>query len=204
MTFPNTPIIDNFNRSNGSLGANWNSIHSIVSNAVSVNANSGNSVNSLYTASAYSANAEGYLTLTTLDGEIRVSIILNKLTTVVSNNDDMIVALYDDAQDRIEAYYWNGSSFNVPSISSGDRTVSFSNGDVLGAALVSGILNVYKNSTFIVAFDCTGFTNLAGGYIGFRTSTTQSTVVVDDFGGGNISTGPVIPVFMNNYKQRRT
>ena len=67
--FPTTPVLDNFNRANGAIGANWGgyaSAFSIASNQLDVTAG-GFDTYTIWNATSFGADQEAYITFSQVD-----------------------------------------------------------------------------------------------------------------------------------------
>ncbi len=190
-----TPILDDFNRADGSLGANWNSggATNITSNQVLLDDTYNQSVNSIWNLQSFGVDQEAFLTIQGLnvaDSGTSVSLILKKQQADVSNG-DMILVVYRHAQSHIQVYVVEGGSFADAKT---PQSVSFANGDQFGVDIAGSTLRIYKNGTQILTQDVSSYDFVnSSGYIGFRYNLGGTdTEVVDDFGGGTMST-PATP-----------
>jgi hypothetical protein len=188
-----TPVLDDFNRADGSLGSNWNSsaTTNITSNQVVLDDTYNESVNSIWNVESFGADQEAYLTIEGLnaaDAGTSVSLILKKQQSDPSNG-DMILVVYRHAQAHIQVYVVEGGSF---ADAKAPQSASFATGDQFGVEVAGSTLRISKNGTQILTQDVASYDYInSSGYIGFRYNLGGSdTQVVDDFGGGTTSAAP--------------
>ena len=202
--FPSTGIVDDFNRANGPLGANWSGDtggYGIVANQLDV----GTTEDIYWNAVSYGPDQEAYVSLTTIDpGATEIDVIL-KSQSSSSFNSGQIDVLYDPAGERVQVW-----TFQVPQgwIKRGsDIPVTLVNGDQFGArATASGQVEVYRNGSLLATRNISAWPYYAaGGFIGLFTI-NASNAVLDDFGGGDVSAGPVNtpPVITNPGSQKNS
>ncbi|MCL4294078.1 MAG: PKD domain-containing protein [Anaerolineae bacterium] len=191
--FPSTPVLDSFNRSNGAMGSNWSggtSGYSIVSNRLDV----GSGDNNIYwNVTSFGADQEVYVTLTTVNTVGGEQDLLLKSQSGTAWEDGLIEVLYDAAGQRVQV--WTYASAQDWVQRGADIPVTFANGDQFGAkATAGGQVEVYKNGTLLATRSVTAWPYYAnGGYIGLW-FISAGNAVLDDFGGGTVSTVPT-PIF---------
>jgi uncharacterized protein len=180
-SFPRTNVLDNFNRSNGSIGSNWLGLtagYVIVNNQLDVN--SGEDV---YWNATFGANQEVFATLTNIDlNASEIDLILKGQGTYYTSG--LIEVYYDAAGHRVQV--WTYAPTQGWAQRGADIPLTLSNGDQFGArATSSGSLEVYRNGALIAMRDISGWTfSASGGRIGLW-FVNASNAVVDDFGGGS-------------------
>lgn len=179
--FPATGVLDNFNRADGGLGANWygnTANYSLVNQQMQ--AASGGDI--AWTASAFSANQEAFVTLTDINPlSSEIDLLLK-----VQMDYAMIEVLYQPAASTVQVWTkapgqdWVQRGDNIP--------VSFANGDQFGArALAGGTVEVYQNGVLLASRDVSAWPyNILGGYIGLWLIDADTTRL-DDFGGGDVA-----------------
>ncbi len=186
--FPQNPVLDNFNRANGSLGTSWRgatSSYQIASNRVDVIRDG-----DIYRNTAFGVNQEVFITLSTIDVNASEIDLLLKAQSNNNYQQGVIEVLYAPALNRVEvwtysnAQNWVQRGANIP--------VTFANGDQFGAsATADGTVSVYKNGLLLATRSVAGWTyNSLGGYTGFWVVHGNNTFL-DDFGAGNITVGPL-------------
>ena len=188
--FPSTPVLDNFNRANGSIGSNWSgytSKYHITSNQMTVDYNGSNSY--IYWKNvSFGADQEAYVTFTDIDATASEQDLLLKSQSKTTWGDGVIEVLYDPMgyTAQVWTYEWPAGWVQHGA----DIPVTFVNGDTFGArALANGIVEVYKNGTLLATRDITTWSHYSdGGYIGLWFIGAED-AVLDDFGGGTISGG---------------
>lgn len=179
--FPANPVLDDFNRADGSLGANWygsTGSYSIVNQQAQVVA----SGDLQWTASAFSANQEVFVTLTSIN-PASTEINLRLKTQL---NYAMIEVLYQPAASAAAVWTyapeqgWVQRGAAIP--------ISLTAGDQFGArALADGTVAVYHNGGLLAARDVRAWPyNLLGGYLGVSMLNASGTRL-EDFGGGDVT-----------------
>jgi hypothetical protein len=196
VAFPLTSLLDDFNRANGSLGANWAGTVSqanfrINSNSVQVRSSGGQVY---WNASSFGANQEAFLTFTDLGAASTEQGLLLKFngSSPTSANAAYISVIYSGGAITVR------SRAPLQGIQTrGSVAVSFAVGDTLGArALSDGTVLIYKNGVQIGNLNVTSGANpwptaraQAGGRIGawFTGSFSGSgDARFDNFGGGTM------------------
>lgn len=216
MAFPTTSILDNFNRADASdLGANWTTIGSnsyrVHSSAAQANQSAGVSPADYYNVSTYGADCEAYATIA----------VLPSTSGSGSAFQSILIRFHDLGGGSLNGYElalqgWNGTNYTearLYKVSNGGTlnspiSITAGAGDKLGVSAIGDTISMYLYSG--------GSWNLIGtvtnsdefttaGYLGFGGffGGGSETAAWDDFGGGTISTGPAIPVYMNQYRLRR-
>ncbi|HEY7533550.1 MAG TPA: hypothetical protein VH681_12325, partial [Nitrospiraceae bacterium] len=191
--FPETPVLDDFNRADGSLGSNWSSgaTTNITSNEVLLDDTYNLSTNSIWNAQGFGLNQDVFLTIKGLniaDPGTSISLILKKQQASATNG-DMILVVYRHAQSQIQVYVVEDGSF---ADAKAPQSASFANGDQFGAEVVGSMLSIYRNGTQILTQDVSSYDYInQPGYIGFRYSLAGTdTGSIDDFGGGTLAGSP--------------
>ncbi|MFT3893673.1 MAG: DNRLRE domain-containing protein [Anaerolineales bacterium] len=193
--FPSTAVLDNFNRAdNSGLGSGWNGIvsgYDILSNKVDVKTGD----NYIYwQGGSYSADQEAYVTLSMVDtiSSNSEQDLLLKSQSASGWTDGVLEVLYNRSNQQAEV--WSYDPTRSPTwLSHCTISVQFANGDQFGArSRANGDVEVYKNGVSQGSTTCNvsswRFYN-ASGYIGLW-FINASNAVVDDFGGGNVSSSP--------------
>lgn len=190
---PTTPVLDDFNRANGGLGANWSTLATrlgfsaprIVSNACTAVSGGGSSA-ALWTAARFGADQEAYLTIGSADGEIGLWVRCDGATTSV-NGYAMTLAHDDD----MRMYKWvNGSPTQIGTVAR-----AWARGDAYMMVASGSTIAVYRKPSGSAwdsspTLSVTDRTFSAGGYVGLYAE--DATIVIDDFGGGTTGTGATI------------
>jgi hypothetical protein len=188
--FPSTPILDDFNRANGSIGSNWSGNtfgYTISSNKLNVDYSGSNS-DIYWSNEPFGADQEAYVTLTDVDGSAWEHDLLLKAQSNNIWGDGVLEVLYDPAGQRVQVWTyewpaeWVQHGVDIP--------VTFVDGDQFGArALADGTVEVYRNGELLAARDITSWSHYAdGGYIGLWLIGAEN-AVLDDFGGGTVLSG---------------
>jgi uncharacterized repeat protein (TIGR01451 family) len=159
--FPALGILDNFNRANGALGANWagctgTGVYRVDGNSAQVRSNGF----VYWNASSFGANQEAYMTFSKVVPSATEHDLLLKVRNFPTNCNNpggtasAIEVLYDPspnpANSRIQIWTLTPTSFASPgwNLRATFTGVNFVNGDVLGARTYSdGTVIVYKNGS---------------------------------------------------------
>ncbi len=189
--FPTTNVLDNFDRGNGSLGGNWSGDtagYSVASNRLDVGA--GEDI--YWNVSAWGANQEAFVTLTTIDPNGGEQDLLLKSQSSSDWSAGVLEVWYDAANGRVQVWTYTEAQNWVQR--GGDIAVTFANGEQLGArATADGQVKVYRNGTLLATRDVTGWPYYAeGGYIGLW-YINAGNAVLDDFGGGTATQASLGP-----------
>jgi hypothetical protein len=174
-------LLDDFNRANGSIGANWSgntANYAINTNQLAATNTSGGQINWNGT---YGTDQEASMTLSTIQS---TSDELGLLLKVQSGNTAMIEALYNPKLSRVEVWTYSTSQGWIRRATING---SFSAGQVLRArARPSGIVDVYRNGALIGSANVSAWSfNAQGGGIGIWLANT-TTSRIDNFSGGNV------------------
>jgi len=188
-SFPATPVLDNFNRANGGLGANWideASAYSISTNQVRHN---GPIARTEWGPAVFGADQEAYLTWTgiTWSASEQGLILKSQGTSSAAGH---IAVRYDAKNSRVGVYTLTppGTWSNRGSIA----RVTLAQGDRFGArATRDGIVRVYQNGTLLGSVSVAGWAYAgSGGRIGLAWGNGSGTRA-DDFGGGTLPANAV-------------
>jgi hypothetical protein len=186
--FPSTGILDNFNRANGAIGASWagsTSGYAIASNQLDVV--SGEDI--YWNSGTFGANQEAFVRVTTVDQFGQEIDLILKSQSNNSYSNGVIEVLYDPSSKVVQVWTYTNSQNWVQR--GANISVTLVNGDQLGARATSdGNVSVYRNGTLLGTRSVTAWPYYAnGGYIGLWMFNSNATVL-DDFGGGAVSTAP--------------
>ncbi|HAV76796.1 MAG TPA: hypothetical protein DCX53_05510, partial [Anaerolineae bacterium] len=190
-TFPSASILDNFDRANGAIGGNWSgyvSAFNIASNQLDVTSG-GFDTYLFWNNAPFGADQEAYLTFSQVDGDAPEQSLFLKSQSNTSYGTGAIEVLYDANADVVQVWTFHPS--NGWAQHGGNIPVVFANGDQFGArASANGNLDVYKNGVLLGTRSITTWSFYSGGgYIGLWFA-DASDALIDDFGGGSVSTGP--------------
>ena len=190
VTFPLSPILDSFTRSDGAIGSNWNVFaggFNVSSNAiVPTTANLTNIA--IWAGSTFGADQEVYTTITN-GGTNSDKITLYFRGTIATQN--AYVVLADPVASTITLYtFLNGTLTEI-----GSASQSMASGDSIGASAVGSAIKVfYKDepSGWAQIISVNNSDLSSGGSIGIGSPTGTGTpnITFDNFGGGNIN--PVV------------
>jgi len=188
--FPDTSILDDFNRANGAIGSNWSgntSKYSISSNQLLVTSNDSNS-DIYFSGQALGADQEAYVTFANVHATAAEQNLILKSQSNTTWGSGMIEVLYDAPNQRVQVWTWEWPAGWAQH--GADIPVTFVNGDTFGArALANGDVEVYKNGELLGVRDVTSWSYYdQGGYIGLWFIGAQNTKL-DDFGGGALPNG---------------
>lgn len=193
--FPTTPVLDDFTRADGAIGANWSSdpfnINAVdllvASNTMKAGLVTNNS-EMWWNAATYTEDQEAYITLTTLPPTttfIYFFLRVQQPDTAASTVDCYEVELQVDVgAHQINIYrVLNGTATTLANVPLTDNFVA---GDVFGAAVIGNTVIAYRNGIQIAQFlDTTPRTG--AGFLGFGrfNSVAEQTSRYDNFGGGS-------------------
>lgn len=185
-----TAVLDNFNRTNGSLTGNWSgfaSAFSIAANQLDVAPGSYDTY-IFWNSTSFGADQEAFFTFSQVDVNSPEQSIFLKSQSSTSYGNGAIEVLYDANGDFVQV--WTFSSAQGWVQRGANIAVVFQNGDQFGArAKTNGMVEVYRNGTLLGSRDVAGWTYAAnGGYIGLW-FVNAGNAVLDDFGGGTVATG---------------
>ncbi len=187
--FPSAPVLDNFNRANGSIGANWSgatSLYGISSNQLLIG--SGGYGSDLYwNPASFGADQEAYFTFTQVNSSADAQGVGLKAQSNTGWGNGLLAVIYIAPLSTVQVMTYTPIQGWVQSGS--NISASFSIGDQFGArARANGTVEVYKNGSLLGTRDVTAWPYYnSGGYIGMGFVNANG-AKVDDFGGGNVST----------------
>lgn len=190
LHFP--PILDDFNRPDGSLSSNWlgyKSAYRVLGNHVDVRRNG-----PIYWKDAFSVDQEVAVTLTKVDPAGLEQNLLLKVQGQYGPNwgEGAIEVLYNARTGTVAVWTFRLDTlewFEYPAI-----PVTFADGDQFGAqALSTGDVVIYKNGMEVGRVTLNpadqAFFNPRGGYIGLWFIDARN-AFFDDFGGGDVKIVP--------------
>ena len=192
--FPTTSILDNFNRSNGSVGGNWaistrTSQYKIASHRLDVQY--GGAL--VWKPTSFGTSQEAFITISTIDGRSPTEGLLLKAQSGIRTDAGVIVVVYDARVHAVRVSTLLGTKrfFRPTWTNYGNTPATFANGDQLGArTLADGTVEVYQNGTLIATVTLNtndqAFFNSKGGRIGIWTLAAGN-AIFDDFGGGDVT-----------------
>jgi hypothetical protein len=175
-------VLDNFNRVNGSIGANWSGStthYSIASNLLK-ETGSGD----IYWVTSFGTSQEAYVTLTGINIKANEIDLVLKSQSRTSYKSGLIEILYDPTVKVVQVWTYTSTQGWVQY--GADIPVTFVNGDKFGAkAAADGTVSVYRNGTLLGTRSVTAWPYYnRGGYIGLWLVNGSGTTM-DNFGGGN-------------------
>lgn len=184
--FPLTPVLDNFNRANGPLGANWTgTLTGLTITANQLDSN-GAEAYPIWAPTVFGPDQEAYVTIAVSPASTNSQDLNLKIQGTTGLPDARVEVRYDMTASRVlvSTYHpvsgWNTWLTIAP--------VFFTSGDRLGArAYANGIVKVYKNATEIGTADITAWPyHASGGRIGLTIDFAPDGRW-DDFGGGSFA-----------------
>jgi hypothetical protein len=181
--FPATGILDNFNRANGAIGANWSGVisgYTIAGNQLDV----GSGGDIYWSASSFGANQEVFVRMSAIDPSSSEIDLVLKAQNSGYVGAGLIEVWYDPAGQRAQVWTFSGPQGWVQH--GADIPVSLVPGDQFGArAAANGTVTLYRNGALLGSRSVASWPYYAnGGYIGLW-FVGSSASVTDDFGGGN-------------------
>jgi RHS repeat-associated protein len=188
-----TGVLDNFNRSNGGIGAGWSgatSGYSIASNKLDV----GNGGDIYWNANAFGASQEAYIKFSTVASSGEEQDLILKSQCNYSYTCGVLEVWYDAVNHVIKVATYESSQGWVQH-GADITSITFANGDVFGArATVNGQVSVYKNGSLLGTRDISSWPYYDdGGYIGLW-CVNAGNALLDDFGGGTMPGSSLVGV----------
>jgi hypothetical protein len=183
-------LLDDFNRSNGSVGANWNGLtgqgfYRIAGNRLDVLL--GGPL--VWKPASYGTSQEAAITLSAIDSRSPSQGVLLKVQSTGGPEGGAIAVVYDavSRRVRVSTLRLNQSTWTVYA----GAAATFANGDRLaGRVRASGEVEIYKNGTLLTTVTLTAadksFFDGKGGRIGVW-SVAAPGALFDDFGGGTLA-----------------
>ncbi|HVN53896.1 MAG TPA: choice-of-anchor Q domain-containing protein [Anaerolineaceae bacterium] len=190
LNFTLLGLLDNFNRSNGSIGSNWGALNTtkyyqIASNRLDVQ--SGGPI--YWKPATFGTNQGAFITLTQIDPGSKEQGLLLKVQTSSVPQAGGIAVVYDAVAKalRVETLRVNSLTWTKYA----NQAVTFNNGDRLFASIMAdGTIKIYQNGLLVASVTLNSvdqtFFNTKGGAIGVW-SVNASNALLDDFGGGTIT-----------------
>jgi glucose/arabinose dehydrogenase len=187
VSFPNTPVLDNFNRANGAIGGSW--VGSTGGLVISSNQlkQTGGDASPVWNGAVFGADQEAYIRLTTLTSSSPEHDLLLKIQGQTWDTGHIEVR-YDATQSVVMvSTYTPGIGW----LTRGTTGLTFSPGDVFGArARSNGSVEVFRNGFLVFTTSVSGWPYVAnGGRIGLSLSGAVLSSL-DDFGGGTVGGAP--------------
>lgn len=188
-SFPSTPVRDNFNRPNGQAGTRWIDPASIF-RVKSLRLTASATGQAFWQAATFGADQEAFAALAVMDKATELGVLLK----VQQSNGTMTGAVKvsyvpADGVVRVATYTQADGWQAVGS----DVKASFIDGDKLGARVhKDGSVELYKNGGLIGRNSVAGWAYAAsGGRIGVHLAQPASAAALDNFGGGDVTSGTV-------------
>jgi len=193
MSFPTTPILDNFNRANEGPppSASWtldaprsgSASAEVVSNQCG---DSGGGEGGCW-GTQFGPDVEMYMTVATLPNatQAQLYVRLNPKGAAVTTG-YQVTFLRNDPNSSFAFYRWDsGAQTQIGSFT--DPSGTWADGYKIGVSMIGSVLSAYidKGSGWTFMASASDGTYTAAGYIGFRNNST--TQVYDDFGGGTVA-----------------
>jgi hypothetical protein len=191
--FPQTGILDDFNRSDEGPppSANWTTIGGspVVYTNEAANTDGNDPGSAVWNAATFGPDCETYATFTTRQSNTGVNILFARMDNIVAPTGGYILEAYrqDDPGDTV-----NLSSFSTPDILV--IPITLQDGDAFGMRLVGSTIAVYQKpvaGVWTLLGSVVNTETMAAGYIGF--SLHDTTTRMDDFGGGEITVAEPTP-----------
>ncbi len=189
-TFPQTAVLDDFNRPNGAVGGSWideTSTYLVTSGAL---AQSGGQTYIEWNRASFGANQEAFVTLSAINpATVEHNLMLKTQGTTWSNGH--IEVSYETSTSSVFVY-----TFTPPTVWKTIGSipgVTFAPGDQFGArALSNGTVKVYRNGSLLGSVSVAGWPYAGlGGRIGLSAYDANLSRF-DDFGGGDVLPSPLL------------
>jgi hypothetical protein len=189
--FPTSPLLDNFNRPNGQIGARWgnqpagfrlvNSRLELLASGVAV-----------WRPGTYGPDQEAFVTFTSLDltgGSTHEVGLVLKAALAGDALSTGLKAVYAPAAGEVRVAWYDAASGWRPA--GAPVKVAFQAGDRFGVQATNDNKVAFFRNGVKVASIAGSFPVSLGGAIGVYAEIAGATMaVVDNFGGGNVSAGP--------------
>lgn len=206
MAFPTTSVLDNFNRANGDAGSNYTAngynfgfvIPQISSNTLK--RNSSGTSDAYWNVAQYGPDVEAYIDISTDLVSDDYGFSIRFINPVSANVSGYFLHIGASAADTTKIERVDNGAFTVLGSSVAQ---TWATGEKFGVSAVGSTLSVFRYTAgaWGAAYATrTDSTYTAAGYIDIYI--TGTTGRYDNFGGGTVVVAPVIPVFMNQYRQR--
>lgn len=190
MSSMTTPILDNFNRADGSVGSNWTSpvwtgdgSFLVIGNQFG--ATSGTTISMYWNATSFSADQEAYVTVMTppANDSSNVVSVYCRLSGQGTASPTYYAATLRKLSGTDTVTIERVISGTITAIGSA-KSIEFASGDGLALTCVGGVIASWRRSGSTWIFiDAVNNTDIAGGgYIGIE---SRQVARLDDFGGGN-------------------
>jgi YD repeat-containing protein len=187
ISFPNTAILDDFNRADGPIGGNWSgslSNFQIQDNMLAP-LYPGSYIGLLWNES-FGADQEAYLTIPSISTAEWIGLSLK-----AQSGGNGIDVLYSEESHVLDVYYGNDGVYTTLAVIPYD----LQDGDQLGARVdANGLLTIYVNGSLVSTLNASGYQyNAQGGQIGlYIEQYAANTTRLDNFGGGNVFSGEML------------
>ena len=187
--FPRTGVLDNFNRADGALDANWagnTAAYEVTGDKLAVEG--GEDV--YWRSTSFGVDQEVYVTLSNIEGTSAEIGLILKSQSDTGYSPGLIDVLYDPVRQQVQVWTYSVSNSRGWSRSGTNLPATFVNGDQFGARVKAdaATVEIYRNGQLIGSRPVAGWPYLANsGYIGLFNVDAAGTVL-DNFGGGTIST----------------
>ena len=194
-TFPTQPVLDDFNRADGGLGANWagnlivqfsgTGANSVITSSQNTS-NGTDAVGLSWTTGTFGPDCEAYITVVTkVAGDVHV---------LYARIAQPGTATYDGYEMRLSA---TGTAFRGYVVTNGavtlisTSTTTLVNGDSLGLECIGSNIAVYRKNTgsWAQLTSVVDATYGSAGLLGLYFPQSSGAFVQDDFGGGTIGAG---------------
>ena len=183
--FPQTAVLDNFNRSNGAPGANW--IDQPTKFAIATNALAPRTGDNYieWNPTVFGANQEVFVKFSTVSTSAPEQNLMLKTQGTTWSAGHIEVSYNAPAARVIVCTFTPPSTWATRGTLNG---VTLTAGQQFGArALANGDVQVYRNGTILGTVSVAGWAySASGGRIGLSSS-NATTTRFDDFGGGNVA-----------------
>jgi hypothetical protein len=184
--FPSTSVLDDFNRADGALGANWpgdikdtHVLPVIASNQMVPVGTTGYA--QAYWADVFDADQEVFVKLAARAGSTKDMSLALRLTNPGASPTCYFVGIANlSAASNIELYVFVNGTPGAPAVIASN--VSWADGDIFGVRIVGSTITVYKNGEVLNSIE--DATISGDGYIGIEIGNSAG-VALEDFGGGD-------------------
>lgn len=192
MSFPATGVLDDFNRADGDLGADWQELMRSGNDfLIDTNQCKPDGWNAeVWNPATEGPACEAYVTVATLQAQ-------NSTNNIYLRLKDITVDLYQFDGYALRTFRWDNGGQDTMTVrifrldnsvatglGAGVGLTTQANGDGMGLRVVGGLLIGYYGPTFAEQMQRTDATYAAAGYLGMYLD--DNNCRVDDFGGGTL------------------
>jgi len=192
--FPQSSVIDDFNRGDGALGANWTgdplneSAETFVISSNQMFVNTGSPAGAYWSAATFGPNCEAYCTMVDASSGLATISLLLRLQSPGQAGVDGYQVEFDCSGNTVVAKRISGGG----ALGSSETIPAPADGDKVGAAVVGTTVIAYYKDGAAAWAEVGRWTDgnvSSAGNAGVRVEYAPTSVTLDDFGAGSITGG---------------